>query len=73
MRNDGVVTGDHPVIICTEIKTDNPHCIFAVRELQAPVSHQSLYLPYGSVALIIQFEESASDPIGFCRKSGLIS
>lgn len=67
-KNDGYVTdGDtkYPVLLCTEIKMDNPYYIFAKRELKESESHQSLFLPYGSVAMIYQIEKDQPTPIGF--------
>ena len=67
-NNDGIINDGHPALVCTEIKTDNPHYIFVTRELNPPASHQSLYLPYHSVVLIVQFEESDAPPFGFACK-----
>jgi hypothetical protein len=55
----------HPVLVCTEIETDNPNYIFARRPLKEGATHQSLYLPHGSVAMILQIEEDQPIPIGF--------
>jgi hypothetical protein len=71
-NNDGLVsdgTIKHPVLLCTEIKMDSPYYIFAKRQMKAPASHQSLCLPYGSVAIILQLEENEPIPtIGFVHQ-----
>ena len=65
-NNDGITTGGHPLLDCTELVTDNPYYIFATRSLyQEGKSHQTLYLPHGSVALIHRYDESDPHPLGF--------
>ena len=66
--NDGFFTeGDvkHPVLLCTAIDLYNPYYVFVTREMKEDKSHQSIYLPHGSVAMILQFEEDVPSPIGF--------
>jgi hypothetical protein len=48
------------------IDTNNPYYIFATRSLKMEgATHQSLYLPHGSVVMIVQYDENADRPIGF--------
>jgi hypothetical protein len=67
--NDGFVSDgeiNHPILDCTQIVTDSPYYIFATRPLKKEgKSHQSLYLPHGSVAVIHQYAETEPYPIGF--------
>ena len=68
-NNDGTVTDgklNHPLLDCTEIKMNNPYYIFAIRSLKKEgASHQSVYLPHGSVVAIYQYAEEQGYPPGF--------
>ncbi|MBW4057009.1 MAG: hypothetical protein HIU83_16765 [Proteobacteria bacterium] len=60
--DDGKVK--HPLLVCTEISMDNHHYMCANRILNKIKSHQSLYIPYDSVALVIQYSKDEPIPIG---------
>lgn len=67
-NNDGVATDGGircPVLACTEIDFGNPHYIFLKRGGNQSKCNQSLYLPYHSVAHIVQYAEDDPHPIGF--------
>lgn len=68
-NNDGTTTDGeiiHPLLDCTQITTDSPYYIFATRSLKKEgKSHQTLYLPHGSVVAIYQYDESDPRPLGF--------
>ena len=69
-NNDGLTSGGeikYPVLACTAINFDNPHYIFVNRGGNQSKSHQSLYLPYHSVAHIVQYDEQEQLPPGFVR------
>jgi hypothetical protein len=57
----------HPVLVCTELETHNPYYIYAKRPLKESGSYQSLYLPHGSVAQILEYDTSEEIPPGFVR------
>ena len=69
--NDGFITDghvQHPVLDCTEIETSSPYYIFAKRSLNAVgESHQSLYLPHGSVVMVVGYADEQGRPVGFVR------
>ena len=48
--NDGFVRGQHPVLDCVEVTTDQPHYLFAKRDMsKRGGTSQSLYIPHSSV------------------------
>lgn len=66
--SDGIETSGGircPVLACTEIDFGNPHYIFVKRGGSQSKCSQSLYLPYHSVAHIVQYAEDEPHPIGF--------
>jgi hypothetical protein len=44
---------------------DSPYGISAKRPLKAPKRHQEIFLPYGSVAMILEQQEEGQTPFGF--------
>lgn len=68
-NNDGIVNDgrlDHPVLDCTDLVTDSPYYIFATHSLKKEGgSHQSVFLPHGSVVAIYQYAENDPHPLGF--------
>ena len=68
-NNDGIVNdGDinHPVLACTEIETNNPYYIFAIRSGdQEGGLRQSVFLPHSSVVAIYRYAEDEPHPLGF--------
>ena len=70
-NNDGLTSDgniSHPVLDCTEIETNNPYYIFAKRSPNEAIpSHQILYLPHGSVVMIVAYDKAEDRPVGFLR------
>lgn len=65
--NRHITVGEHrhPVLDCIEMDLNNPYYIFAKRRLKDSEQYQSLYLPHGSVVMILRYEESDPPTIGF--------
>jgi hypothetical protein len=64
----GVKIGErrHPALPCSSVETDNPNYIFAKRLLDKEGGPgQSLYLPHGSVAFVVEYDEDRPRPLGF--------
>jgi hypothetical protein len=68
-NNDGTVTDGelhHAILDCTEIVTDSPYYLIATRiHKKEGKSHQTLYLPHGSIIAIYQYAEKEGRPMGF--------
>ena len=70
--NDGFTSGPtrNPILTCTEIATDSPYYIYAKRILKKEAgSHQSLFLPHGSIVMILQYDEKDPNPLGFLSRN----
>jgi hypothetical protein len=71
--NDGTTqAGDLacPVLYCAEISMDNPLGIHAKRSLKPPKSHQTIWIPYSAIVLIVDHEHAEDIPFGFVPSPG---
>jgi hypothetical protein len=71
-NDGGVADGElkHPALDCTEIATDGPCYLFAIRDMtKHGGGSQRLYVPHGAVAFIICYADEGPMPLEFVPPS----